>query len=240
MLSFQETLEARFPGAMPERTFLARLAEALAPLGFDGPNTIACVGVCRDEIAQRLPALVREAWGEAFNFCSLGGMLFLGRTGFRAAHHHAPVVGGRERYLHLAFSHVAIGADGSLGTCGRVGRPGTSVACGALETFRRAHEKGAAGLFLDPDDVEMSLLSQRLSARLRPGRHPDLADLADLAREVIAADLDRMLLDTADPASADWVALTGVQVHAPDGVDWIQPAPGVASVGGRSQAVRLT
>jgi len=239
MTSFQEILEIRFPGALPEQVFLARLAEVLAGLGFDGPNTIACVGVCRDEIAQRLPVLVRAAWGEAFNFCSLGGMLFLGRTGFSAAHHHAPVVDGRERYLHLALSHVAIGEDGTVGACSRVGRPGTSFACGALENFRQAHARGAAGLFLDPDDVEMSLLSQRLSARLRPGRHPDLADLAHLAREVIAADLDRMLLDTADPAVADWVALTGVQVHAPDGVDWIQPAPGVASVGGRTVAVRL-
>ncbi len=239
-MTFQETLELRFPGALPDEVFVDRLGRALAPLGFDGPNTIACVGVCRDEIAQRVPALVRAAWGEAFNFCSLGGMLFLGRTGFRAAHHHAPVVDGRERYLHLAFSHVAIGKDGTVGACSRHGRSGPSAACGALETFRQAHVRGAAGLFLDPDDVEMSLLSQRLCQRVRPGARPDLAELARTAREIIAADLDRMLRDTADPARADWVALTGIQIHAPDEVDWIWAPPGVASVGGRSVPIDLS
>ncbi|MBN1335160.1 MAG: hypothetical protein JXB39_04310 [Deltaproteobacteria bacterium] len=239
MMSAREVREARFPGALPEQTVLDRLSEVTAPLGFDPPNTIACVGVCRDEIAQHLPALVRQVWGEAFNFCSLGGMLFLGRTGFRSAHHHAPVVGGRERYLHLAFSHVAIGEDGTLGHCCRLGRPGASAACGALEAFRQAHARGDAGLFLDPDDVEMSLLSRRLSARMKPGARPDLADLAHLAREIIAEDLDRMLHDTADPAQADWVAVTGIQIHAPEGEEWIWVPPGVASINGRAQAVHL-
>ncbi|CAF4120736.1 unnamed protein product, partial [Rotaria sordida] len=29
-------------------------------------------------------------WGQAFICGSLGGMLFCGKTGFSAAHHHAP------------------------------------------------------------------------------------------------------------------------------------------------------
>ncbi len=68
--------------------------------------------VCRDEISQPLVVLIKEKWGEAFNFCSLAAMFFAGKTGLKAAMHHCPVVEGKERYVFYALPHIAIGAKG--------------------------------------------------------------------------------------------------------------------------------
>lgn len=46
---------------------------------------------------------LHNAWNGAFNFSSLARMLYLGVTGFQAAHHHAPNPDGRERYVYFAF-----------------------------------------------------------------------------------------------------------------------------------------
>lgn len=109
MPSFQESLAHHFPGAVTEAAMVARSLEVLATHGFTADNAIACVGVCRDELCRSLVWTVREAWGEAFNFSSLGGMLTLGTAGFTAAHYHAPIVDGRERYVYFVMPHIEIG-----------------------------------------------------------------------------------------------------------------------------------
>ncbi len=95
-MDFDQALNVHFPRALPEGDFLQRSYDALQGHGFSDKNSIACVSVCRDEITRSLVDGIQKIWGEAFNFSSLGGMLFLGKTGFNAAHRHAPLYQGRE------------------------------------------------------------------------------------------------------------------------------------------------
>ena len=224
MASFQDALRTHFPGALTEATYLSSSSLALGRLGFHADNTLACVGVCRDEICQPFVNRVRNAWGEAFNLCSLAGFLFAGRTGYGAAMHHSPEPDGRRRYVFYHMAHIALGPQGQVGTVHRRGQPGASGACGALLAFLKASEAGKVTGALDPDDVEMSLLSKALSERLPGGRATDLVMLTRTVQQAITEQAERLVGLSVEQDRSDWAVLTGIQVHSPEGVDYVWPA----------------
>jgi hypothetical protein len=238
-MNFHETLKANYPEAIPEADYVKSTQDALSVHGFNGDNTIACVGVCRDEITRSLVDRVQEAWGEAFNFSSLGGMLLLGKTGFGAAQHHSPVDGGRERYVYIAMSHVAICDKGDIGVCYRPGRPGASGACGALMAFRKELLGGALKLELDPNDMEQSILKQRLFRKIKFGNVPDLVSLTRIAYEVILDDLKLLLDLTVKTDVSDYAVLTGIQIHGPDKEQYIWPGEMYAVIRGSRKEIKL-
>jgi hypothetical protein len=222
MTSFKESLDAAIPGACDERTFLQRTQEATQWHGFTAANTIACVGLCRDELCRSLVWSTREFWGESFNFSSLAGLLTLGTTGFGAAHHHAPIVGGRERYLYIVMPHIGISAEGEYGKCVRPGRPGSSSACGALAGVFQELQKGELDLQLDHNNLEYSILKQQLAPRLEAGC-ADIRELTLLMCQLVGQQLQDHIDLTVDTKSADYAVFTGVQVHRPDegSVIWV-------------------
>jgi len=222
-MGFQETLAAHFPTAMPQGAYMEKTYEILQGHGFTGPNTIACVGVCRDEITSSFVDSVYTTWGEAFGLGSLAGMLFAGKTGFLAAQHHAPDLEGPPRYAFYAMAHIGISSDGQIGRCNRPGKSGLSSACGALVALRNEIAAGRLSTEFDPDDPEQSLLKQRLMKRIRYGEVPPLVALTRLAHDVIREDLDRMLALTVDSPTASYAALTGIQIHGPDGIHLVAP-----------------
>jgi hypothetical protein len=201
-------------------------------LGFEPARSIACVGACRDEITRPFVDGVQRTWGEAFNFSSLGGMLFLGRTGFGAAVHHAPTGAGVHRYVFFAMAHIGLGRDGEPGVCYRSGQDEPSGACGALIGFLDELRQGIVRLDLDPDDLEQSLLKQRLFRHIRYGDVPDLPRLTRVAHAVILEDLERGISLAVDPLHSAWAVLTGIQIHGPDEQEWIWPADSHAWVRG--------
>ena len=222
-MDFQQVLNNQFPNTVSESDFVGRTYDLLQRRGFSKENAIACVGVCRDEITSSLVNKIHAQWGEAFNFSSLGGMLFLGKTGFLAAHHHAPVHLGRERYVYFAFAHIAIDAQGTPGVCYRPGRPGASGACGALIAFRKEMLGKGLHLEYDPADVEQSLLKQRLFRKIKYGEVPDLVSLTKIAHEVILEDLEFLIAETVNEAESDFAVLSGIQIHGPDREQYIWP-----------------
>ena len=230
---FALALQQCFPGAMPETVYVGRTYERLFELGFDDVNTFACVSVCRDELTSPLVRKVTAAWGEAFNFSSLAGMVFMGRTGFRAALHHAPACDGRTRYCFFALPHIAISQSGTVGRCHRSGQDTASSACGALSAFRAEIEGGSPSLELDREDLEQSLLKRRLSEHLEPGARPSLPALTRLALEVITSDLEHLIGLEIDTEKSDYAVLTGVQIHGPGGRDFVAPSAFYAVVDGR-------
>jgi hypothetical protein len=189
--------------------------------GFTAENTIALVAVCRDEITRPFVDGVQQTWGEAFNLCSLAAMIFVGRTGFLAAEHHAPDLDGRQRYVFIAMPHIAISAAGTVGHCARAGQRAESTACGALVAFRKELQSGQVRVALDPGDLEYSLMKQRLLALLPRDEIPDLVRLTEVAHTAILADLEAMIARTVDPERADWAVLTGIQIHGPDNTLWV-------------------
>jgi hypothetical protein len=239
-MTFEATLNAHFPGALPEADFIERSHRALLPLGFTGPSSIACVGVCRDELTQSLIKTVSDTWGEPFSFSGLAGMLFLGKTGFSAAYQHAPLEGGRERYVHFVLPHIGIGRNGEVGQCFRSGRTEPSSACGALLAFQSELASGRLDLRLDPYDVEQSLLKHRLLRRVRYGDVPDLVSLTRITYEVLVADLEEMIAQVVDTGRSDYAVLSGIQIHGPDNRDFVWPGVLYAVVNGKKQELTLT
>jgi hypothetical protein len=223
---------------MEQQRFVQRSAVLLGQRGFTPKNTIACLGRCRDELTQSLSVQVLKTWGEAFNFSSLAGMLFLGKTGFSAAQNHAPDEGVVPHYLYIAMPHIAIGASGDMGLCQRRGQGQASTACGALVAFRSELQQGRVDLELDPDDVEQSLLKQKLFRKLRYGQLPELVDLTRLTLEVIQEDLERLITLTVDPDACDYAVLTGIQIHSPDDLDYVWPATCYSVVSGQRQELQ--
>lgn len=218
---FKETLDRNFPGAYPCDAFVDYSQFRLHPFGMNQKNSIACVSVCRDEIATPFMNRLHNAWNGAFNFSSLAGMLYLGVTGFQAAHHHAPNTDGRERYVYFAFPHIAIDENGTPGNCRRSGRQAMSQACGALLKILEDCSQGAVSLDLNPNDVEQSLLTQRLFGKFGSVEIPDLVTLTLATQHIIREDLERMIQLTVDPSTTDYAVFTGVQIHGPAHKDWI-------------------
>ncbi len=240
-MSFTKTLNSAFPGAIPDNQFIDASVRVTRLLGFTDKNTLACVAVCRDEMCQPLAMKVRASWGEAFRLGSLGGMFFSGRTGLRAAHSHAPVENGRTRYAYFCMPHIGIDASGRVGYCTRPTQPNeVSAACGALCALHSQIERGDVDSELDRDDLEQSLLTQRLMKEVPSGEKPDLVQLTKLAGKTIEADLVSAIDSTVDSKKADYAVFMGVQVHAPDGRGLVWPTSSYAIVDGERHDFTLS
>ena len=227
-MAWESVIGQEYPGAILQEQFVARSFEELQRHGFRADNTIAFASVCRDELTLSLVELIEKTWGEAFIFSSLGGMLTLGKTGFLAAQHHAPIEGGRERCVYYALPHIAIDAQGTFGVYYRPGRQKASQACGALVAFQQELTNGTLQLALDPDDIEQSFLKRRVLGRFRYGEVPDLLSLTRIAHEVILEDLERMIQLTVDPMRSDYGVFTGIQIHVPEGRHFVWPGTAYA------------
>jgi hypothetical protein len=239
MGAFDDRLAEHFPGAMSEERFVQRSRELLGRHGFTADNAIACVGVCRDELCRSLVWAVRDGWGEAFNFSSLGGILTLGQSGFRAAHCHAPIVEGRERYVYVVMPHIGISADGEMGVCIRAGRHGSSQACGALNAFLAELQSDELSLALDPDNIEYSLLKQALAPRLIGRSSVDISSLTKRTNELVLEELERMISLSVDTESADYGVFVGVQVHMPVEGNLVWISDSYACIGGERVEIGL-
>ena len=103
----EELIKERFRHVIKEVDYVRKTYNILKTFGFNDDNSIASVCVCRDEISQTVRSIIKHIWGEAFNFSSLAGMFTAGKTGLKAAMHHAPRVEGRERYVFYVVPHIA-------------------------------------------------------------------------------------------------------------------------------------
>jgi hypothetical protein len=218
---FEKALAQHFPHSCPAPFFVEQTLHILRAYGFQPHNSMACASVCRDELTRPFINHIHEIWGRLFNFSSLAGMLYLGLSGFKAAHHHAPNADGSERYVYFAFPHIAIDEQGIPGNCRRPGRKDMSHACGALLNVLQDLSQGLVGLELNQDDLEQSLLKQRLFRKIRYGEIPDLVALTKVAHTVIQEELERMIHLTTESASFPYAVFTGIQIHGPLNQMWI-------------------
>jgi hypothetical protein len=220
-----------FPGALPVEEYVKRTYAAALPHGLVSENTLAMVGVCRDELTDAVSEPVRNAWGPPFRMSGMAGMLFLGMAGMRAAQGHSPGQDGRQRFVIYVMPHVGIGEDGRIGYTRRPGQDRITPACGALMAFLGELEAGRMISDLDPYDLEMSLLRQRLIRAIPYGEIPDIAGLTAIARDCIVEDLIRTAARMRSWRDADIAVFSGIQIHTPIG-DYVQPGHSSVRLGG--------
>lgn len=158
---YAEILESHFPRAVPEEIFIQSASKVLQNHGYTKESSINLVSTCRDEICRPFVDKLDEIWSHSFNISSLGGLVFCGRTGFKAAMAHAPVIDGKERYIFWVCPHVALSLEGKVGKVYRQGRDHASSACGALLAVQNEIKSGRLSMGLDPTDMEQSLLKQQ-------------------------------------------------------------------------------
>jgi hypothetical protein len=227
-----------FPRGYEEGLFIQRSAEMLKEYGFNRVNTIPCVAVCRDELCQPLLNHIDRAWRSRYNtggvhflMSSLAGMIFLGRTGMEAALSHAPIdEHGVERFVFYAFPHIAVSMTGRIGASLRPGRSFETDVCGALCKIQRELQAGTVHLETDANDVEQSLLKQRIISNLNLRQPlPSLAGLTHLVHKIIAKDLNHLIeqcLRDKKPAEGrriDYAFVTGVQIHGANNQNYLWP-----------------
>ncbi|MEO8327721.1 MAG: hypothetical protein ABI618_17865 [Nitrospirota bacterium] len=82
-----------FSGAVPQTEFFACSSKPFEDHGFKRENTIVGVCVCREEPACFLMEDIRKIWGMVYDFSSLAGMPFAGKTGFMKMQKYAQTTG---------------------------------------------------------------------------------------------------------------------------------------------------
>lgn len=237
-MGFEDILKKHFPIFYTEVDFVKKTYETLKQLGFTDDNCIASVCVCRDEISQSIRSIIKHVWGEAFNFSSLAGMFTAGKTGLKAAMHHAPRVDGKERYVFYVVPHIAVDENGNTGFCKRRGIKEDSSACGALCLFLDELYTGKLHIKIDEEDIEESLLKRRLVKEITYGDIPSLLELTKITRKVIQEDLEHAIEKVVDTSKSDYAVITGIQIHAPDG-NYVWPADSYAVLKGVKEEIKL-
>lgn len=219
---FYETLQVHFPGSLPMTDYFGNTYNTLNSYGFDQGNTAGMVAICRDEITEALFEEVIQYWGKTFNCCSLSGFVMMGKTGLAAATAHTPIDNGIRRFVFYAMPHIAISGDGKIGEVYREGIQQVSHACGALEAIAEELQSGHLQLMLDMQDIEQSMIRQKIISAIRYGDQPDLVALTKLASQIIAQDV-KALLSPLDRSVFHYAVLTGIQIHGPLDTHWIYP-----------------
>lgn len=116
-----ESLIKNFPTCLSTSETFRIINHGILSLGCNGDNTLFASSVCVDEINHHSTSLNRrlaDYWGECFYMGGLGGIPFVGNTGFKAYSHHVPKHGN----VFILFApHVGISPDGLIGKYARHG-----------------------------------------------------------------------------------------------------------------------
>lgn len=219
MTPFDQTLRKYLPDAVPLDEFVSGLRATTAELGITPDRTLALVGTCRDEEAAGLVAAIEAKWGRSFRITSLGGVSFMGRSGWQAAFGHIPDANGRGALLVVCAPHIGVTDDGELGRMNRRGQDQSTPACGALSALLAQIDAGNAPTEVDPADFEAT----RLALRVVDPRNPpaSLIELTTTTAEAAEAEV-WAALDAAELwRHHDLLVYGAVQIHALDRSDRI-------------------
>ena len=152
--SFESSLREYFPGALPNAQVSAQVLGALKRRGYIQDGTLFGASICSDEVnstPNSLCAMLQKDigvnTGGMFNLGGLGGLPFVGKSGFGAFFSHCPDSG---KVVILFGPHVGISQTGVVGKLERVGMTKPSTACGAgigaYKAILAAREAGGVAL----------------------------------------------------------------------------------------------
>lgn len=220
---FHRILQTHFPGTLPLEQYMAKTFQVLVPYGFEDENTMGMVALCRDEITEPLFDQVVKYWGKTFNCCSLGGFLTIGKTGLHAAAEHTPIYDGIRRFTFYGMPHIAISQNGEVGKVYREGIEKPSHACGSLDVIVKELKSGHFNMFLDLEDLEESLIRQKILSHVKYGAKPDLIRMTKLACNIISMDTKKLLLNNLNSQVFNYAVMTGIMIHGPLDTNWVYP-----------------
>ena len=219
---FYETLQNLFPGALPMPAYMQTTYEALGDYGFNNKNTMAMTTLCRDEITKPFLIDIIRQWGKSFNCSSLAGFVMMGKTAFAAAADHVPLMDNQRRFAYYAMPHIAISKDGEVGKVYRYGVSKVSHACGSLEVIAKELMSGRLKLEMDMQDLEQTIIRQKILSSINYGDKPNLVEITKLASQILAKELPFLLSDV-DTSLFKYAVMTGIQIHGPMDTTWIYP-----------------
>uniref|UniRef100_A0A7S2VZD4 Limiting CO2-inducible protein B/C beta carbonyic anhydrase domain-containing protein n=1 Tax=Eucampia antarctica TaxID=49252 RepID=A0A7S2VZD4_9STRA len=144
---FQGAVKKYFPGAQSSSEVTLRLARALRERGYNERNTLLGASLCSDEINDTPVSLVNGLQsklldtrdGGVFNLGGLGGLPFVGTSGFGAFTSHCPESG---KVVIVFGPHIGISNEGVIGKVERVGKDAPSTSCGAAVGAYKAIASG--------------------------------------------------------------------------------------------------
>jgi len=229
-----------FPTALPQVEFLARTFKILAANGFKPGNTAVGVCVCREEPACFLVDEIRKLWRTVYDFSSLAGMPFAGKTGFMKMQKYAPSDKNDARFLYMAFTHIGWTSSGELGMFAPRENGKSYPLCGGLVAFQQELASGSAPWEPDPNNLEQGLLNQRLFRNMKYGGGSDLVALTRLAYTIILKDVERLAGLTLVNQENSYALVTGIQLNGPGQQDFIWPGDMYEVTHGQKSVLCLT
>jgi hypothetical protein len=75
---------------------------------------------------------------------------------------------------------------------------------------------------MDMQDIEQTIIRQKILSTLTYGDKPDLIEITKLASRIISDDV-KNLLNTLDRSVFKYAVMIGIQIHGPLGTHWIYP-----------------
>lgn len=135
-VQFEQALNEYFPGASSSTEMTYRMTTFFRNRGYNEKNTLIGSSLCSDEINDTSSSFVTTLAkkltppkeGGVFNLGGLGGLPFVGSSGFGAFTSHCPRSG---KIIIIFGPHVGISNEGVIGKVERIGKNSPSTSCGA-------------------------------------------------------------------------------------------------------------
>lgn len=132
-LGDEYALSAYFPGALPMKTWDAKMFKVIGSsrFGFNARNTLLASSIDPDELNGPFANLITRRYGEVFPLGGIAGVPFAGKSGLDAFLHHVP--NAEDGKVVIVFApNVGISDDGSVGKIQREDQVNKNSACGAV------------------------------------------------------------------------------------------------------------
>jgi len=221
-----------FMNAMPMANFVEESKRILNDFGFNRDNSLAVVGLARDEVARPLLHALCKEWGDPYVTHSLGAQCNIGITGIKQCVSNAPEVqsnGGRKRLVIFTGPNIAVNQDSEVGFLYRERKSGVTNTNNELHEIMKSFKRGglsvsssASSLDLagkvDMEDLEMSLLSAKLCKQIGSNSMGFLNDLnltnmTKLAAQSAREDFENLIYNSLDLNKVDVAVVSCIQIH---------------------------
>merc|ERR1711953_309010 len=207
-MAIQRSLNKHFSG-YKKNADLVKFSQALLQVkyGFTNRNTLYGQSIGADEanhITGELADQMRHCWGHVFNLGGLGGIPFVGKTGFTAFSHHVPDNGN---LLILYGPNIGVSPQGELGKLLRDGQTSLSATCSSAIDAYEAVLRGDQ-IPTGPTHDMMTHLKRALVGKTDSIKNAD-QPMAALVRQMFELS-DKTMRDIINFGYGDgWLALLG-------------------------------